>query len=49
MIEVIGESNSSSSSSLVYDFLSIADPLLCRVWLPTSPIMFVRDAAGGGE
>lgn len=49
IIEVMGESSSSSSSSLMYDFLSSDDPLLCRLWLPTSPMMLANEAAEGGE
>lgn len=48
MIEVNGESSSSSSSSLVYAFLSTDDPLLRRDWLPTSPKMPEREAAAAG-
>jgi hypothetical protein len=49
-MEAKGEFNSSSSSSLVYDFLSTEDPLLLRLgWLPPSPIIFATEAAKGGE
>ena len=43
-----GESNSSSSSSLVYNFLSTNDPLLSELWVPTSCNMPTKEAAGGG-
>lgn len=49
-IEVKGESNSSSSSSLVWHFLSTDDLLLLRwEWLPRSPIMVETKVAEGGE
>lgn len=44
-----GESSSSSSSSLVYDFLRIDDPLLRRTWPLNSPIMPESEGGGGGE
>lgn len=48
-IEAKGEFNSSSSSSLVYDFLS-TDPLLLSCdWLPDSPVRSATEAAKGGK
>lgn len=45
-----GEFNSSSSSSLVYDFLSTEDPLLFRcAWPPISPIVLAMEAVEGGK
>lgn len=45
-----GESNSSSSSSLVYDFLRTEDSLLLSLdWLPISPIIPATEAAAGGK
>lgn len=49
IIEVMGESNSSSSSSLMYDFRSSDDSLLSRLWPPTSPMMLANEAVEGGE
>lgn len=48
-IEAIGEFSSSSSSSLVYDFLSTDEPLLLR-WpgLLVSPIISTIEAGEGG-
>lgn len=49
-MEANGEFNSSSSSSLVYDFLSTEDPLLLSCDCPpTSPIMLATDAVEGGK
>lgn len=48
-IEAMGESNSSSSSSLVYDFLSNEDLLWSRLSpLLISPIMLESEDEGGG-
>lgn len=49
IIEVRGESTSSSSSSLVYDFLRTDDALRAKDWVPDSPINLVTEAAVGGE
>lgn len=50
MIEVKGESNSSSSSSLVYDFLMTEEPLcLSRDLLPLSPTIFASKLPEGGR
>lgn len=44
------ESNSSSSSSLVYDFLRTRDPLLVNWdWFSQSPKMYSTEVAGGGR
>lgn len=49
-IEAKGEFNSSSSSSLVYDFLSTEDPLLLSCdWPPTSPIILATEVVEGGK
>lgn len=51
MMAVKGESNSSSSSSLVCDFLSTEDPLLLSSGdlIPVSPIIPATEANGGGK
>lgn len=49
-IEAKGEFSSSSSSSLVYDFLTTEDPLLLSCdWPPPSPIIFATKAVEGGK
>lgn len=49
-IEAKGEFNSSSSSSLVYDFRTTEDPLLLSWdWPPTSPIILAIEAVEGGK
>nr|GMC64111.1 hypothetical protein Iba_chr02dCG1830 [Ipomoea batatas] len=47
-IDVNGESNSSSSTSLVYDFLSDDNPLLFGAWFPIFSKKLEREAVGGG-
>lgn len=48
-IEAKGELNSSSSSSLVLDFLSTEDPLLLSSdFVPTSPMNAATEATEGG-
>lgn len=49
IIEVRGESTSSSSSSLVYDFLRTDDALRDKDWVPDSPINLATEAAVGDE
>ena len=43
-----GESNSSSSSSLVYNFLSANEPHFSEVFVPASCIMPTIEEAGSG-
>lgn len=50
MSMIDSESNSSSSSSLVYDFRRTKDPFRVNwEWLPQSPKICATEVAGGGR